>query len=806
MNRVKKEFRISIKVLLIIILHNVLLSTNFAQEGISTPSRHLIYSTNIDTLQSWLKEARLSGDIPQIEEYLQNIIAQGIAQKQSSTVHTHQLQLQDHYAKYPNEEKRAALLLSLGDFYLAEELPRKAIQYYDKINQENTRDGKPSMLLRMSYAYLQLERLDSALIFRNQLLKFQEERDLVSEAITTRREIVHILNKNKNYEQALIHNIKIKNIIEAQGESADLAIAHSNIGYNYNLTKDYKSALVHLQIAEKMNKKNNYIDDSDLNTNIGIVHGNLGDLGKAIDYLNKAVKKSDKNPKSLTNIYHIMSTIYYIHGDIHNALLYSTKSSELANQINDAEVLRDNYLTTANIYQDLYEFDKAFEFYQKHLEIKDSLIVEKRYQRQARIQQQNQIEKSEKEIKLLLINQEVQSLLINQLELEKEKLNLAGDKLKLESESKAAELKLLRKEQEIQDAEMANQTLVAERTKQELVLAEQRLNAQQADQKLVAARQKEQLIQAELKVNEALKQEREKEIALLTKDKELLTNRQKIDQLQLAQEANFRNTAYGVGALLGIMLLMFLGGLLNSRRINKKLGRQKNEIEKQKDQIESSKNLIELEKNKSESLLLNILPKQTAAELKAHGFSKPKHYDQVSVLFTDFSNFTNLSEGLNAEELLKQVNIHFTAFDEICEKYNIEKIKTIGDAYMCASGLPLESKSHAKDILLAAIEMQTFVKNNNAQRAKQNLKPWKMRVGIHSGPIIAGVVGSKKFSYDIWGDTVNTASRMESSGALDQINISATTYLLVKNEFKCTYRGKVKAKNKGELEMYFVEF
>jgi len=286
------------------------------------------------------------------------------------------------------------------------------------------------------------------------------------------------------------------------------------------------------------------------------------------------------------------------------------------------------------------------------------------------------------------------------------------------------------------------------------------------------------------------------------------------DALKRSQKAIFKNESSRVvydtmdddKNQIGVGALMFLGGLINSRRKNLKLGKQKIEIEKQKDLIETNRDLIGKEKEKSDALLLNILPKETAAELKAHGSAKPQHYAEVSVLFTDFSNFTSLSEGLSAEDLIQELNKHFLAFDDICQKYNIEKIKTIGDSYMCASGLPQKSKTHAKDIILAAIDMQNFVSKNNISRKKQNLKLWEMRAGIHTGPIIAGVEGSTKFSYDIWGDTVNTASRMESSGQVGEINISASTYAIVKDDFKCTFRGKVAAKHKGELDMYFVEF
>ncbi|MBI4929456.1 MAG: tetratricopeptide repeat protein [Bacteroidetes bacterium] len=203
------------------------------------------------------------------------------------------------------------------------------------------------------------------------------------------------------------------------------------------------------------------------------------------------------------------------------------------------------------------------------------------------------------------------------------------------------------------------------------------------------------------------------------------------------------------------------------------------------------------ERRKSEKLLLNILPAETARELKQHGKATAKHYENVTVMFTDFKNFTDISEKLSAEELVSELDFLFKKFDEVISKYPIEKIKTIGDAYMCVGGLPTANTTNAMDVVKAAMEIQNWMKGQSNK--------WSLRIGIHTGSVTAGVVGDKKFAYDIWGDTVNTASRMESSGKAGKINISGTTQELIKNKFSCQFRGKIPAKNKGEIEMYFVE-
>jgi len=211
-------------------------------------------------------------------------------------------------------------------------------------------------------------------------------------------------------------------------------------------------------------------------------------------------------------------------------------------------------------------------------------------------------------------------------------------------------------------------------------------------------------------------------------------------------------------------------------------------------------------KKRSDALLLNILPAEVANELKAKGHADAKHFDQVTILFTDFKGFTAASERLSPQELVEELNTCFKAFDGIITARGIEKIKTIGDAYMCAGGLPVPSSSTPAGVVQAALEMQAFMIARKKERDALGKPAFEMRVGIHTGPVIAGIVGVKKFAYDIWGDTVNTASRMESSGAVGQVNISESTYALVRNEPGLTFtsRGKVQAKGKGEMEMYFV--
>ena len=238
--------------------------------------------------------------------------------------------------------------------------------------------------------------------------------------------------------------------------------------------------------------------------------------------------------------------------------------------------------------------------------------------------------------------------------------------------------------------------------------------------------------------------------------------------------------------------------LENNEKLEEKVRQRTIEIEKKSMQLEA-------EKSKSDQLLLNILPEEIAGELKRFGKSYARKHNQVSVLFADIKGFTTITETMAADELITQLDESFRGFDRILEKYGIEKIKTIGDCYMCACGLPTDVENNAVIAVNAALDMQEFMTGFNTTKRIQNLPVFEIRIGIHTGPVIAGVVGIRKFAYDIWGDTVNLASQMEHHSLPGKINISENTFSLINGFFNCTSRGKIEAKSKGEIEMFFVE-
>ncbi len=267
------------------------------------------------------------------------------------------------------------------------------------------------------------------------------------------------------------------------------------------------------------------------------------------------------------------------------------------------------------------------------------------------------------------------------------------------------------------------------------------------------------------------------EITLLTKDKALTS-------LELK-----RQRYVTIGSMIGIVMVAFIA-LLIYRNFRAKVKTNKI-LDKQKGQIED--------------LLLNILPSEVANELQEKGHSESKYFESVSVMFTDFKGFTMMADKMTPQHLVAELNESFMAFDEIIGRNNLEKIKTIGDSYMCAGGIPTLDENHIDNMVKASLEINEFIVGYNIKRIQKGLEPWALRIGIHIGPVVAGVVGKKKYAYDIWGSTVNIASRMESSGMPGKVNISSSFYDMIKDRYRCTYRGKINAKNVGDIDMYFLE-
>lgn len=346
---------------------------------------------------------------------------------------------------------------------------------------------------------------------------------------------------------------------------------------------------------------------------------------------------------------------------------------------------------------------------------------------------------------------------VNILKKEKESLNNGMTQLRVKEKSLTEE------------TEQAKHT-IAQKTQQLAVIEEQK------DQIKRVATKKQKLV-------EALRNENLLDSIAYSQDRQE-------QEFQLQKAHNFRNIL-----LLVLGFALMIVGLIYKRYVDN---------QKQRRILIGKNKMIEDERQRSDELLLNILPAAIASELKSHGKAKAQRYDKASVLFTDFINFTSISERLTPEQLVTELDTYFKAFDFIIAQYKLEKIKTIGDAYMCASGLS-DRISTPINIVKAALELQQFLYEMKIEKIRRGEPYFEARIGINTGPVVAGVVGINKFAYDIWGDTVNLAARIQEACEPGCINISEATHREIQYTFKCRYRGKLPAKNKGDIEMYYVE-
>ena len=764
-----------------------LLFFSFIGKTQDTLMMKLVERSDSNTVNTLLENANTATESPIVLQYL--LKAQNYLEKENRP-----LPLFDIYTR-------------IGKIYQSEDLNERALPIFQKAyrlpSPPISRLQKIELMNFMAKAYFAEGSIDSALLVYDEQLAYFEKGKNYEGVLKTLQEKVNVFLDIQNYRMALDLNLQIKSLVQNKGnDEAHLAIINNNIGYNFNFLEEHDRAIKYFLLALEaykkgvMNSSNNTstkLDLAILYTNIGITYNNLDDSKNAIKFLQQAIKSNDPKSSRISNSYlqHLIASIYLNHGDVYNALQFNDLAIINAKKRKDLRVLSNAYNTAAEIQKQLYDYELALDFYQKHFAIRDSLNLEDRFRKQQLLQTQLLLEKSEKEIKLLLINEQIKDQAISTLQFEKkflaseaDKLKLEATKISLEADQQQKELLLLKNEQEIKDANFLNSKLEAQKANQELDIIQIKLLAEKKDREVEVAKQQQKLAEMETANAGAEKRKAEQEAELSKKN-------QNIAELQLDQAKTFRQFIYGLGTLLALVFIMILSAWYYARVANQRLEAKNKEIEE--------------ERRKSENLLLNILPLETANELKLTGFATPKKYAKVTVLFADFSDFTKISEQLSAEQLLNELNDCFRAFDDITDRHGLEKIKTIGDGYMCAGGVPVANESNPTDAVHAAIEMQKFMQNRFEAKTKAGIPYWNMRVGIHTGHVIAGVVGTKKFAYDIWGDTVNIASRMETSCDNGKINISSSTREFVNGLFEYDFRGEVEVKHGNKVGMYFVK-
>ena len=678
-----------------------------------------------------------------------------------------------------NKPALLAVYTGLGDLFTHEKLFDNAYRYY--LNVLDLVPNDFAIMGKAADACLAESKLDSAETIYNRLIEHYKNEGDNPHLVQIYQKLADAWNTQKNTEKGLFYYQAIEEIIDHNGYPEEKAVMYNNLGKQYAIRNDYKNALDYFRRAEIQCE---YIQCDYLElvyANIGIALHNTGDTKGGVEYLLKARRLLEEGKKTaeLANLEHLIAGVYFSDRDVYNALSHNNEAIRYAGDTHQPDVLASTYRTAADIYYQLYDFEKAYDFYQKYLNLNDSIRLKEQSRQQRIDQQRTLLTAAEGQIKYLIARQNFKDLEIQQSHYEQERLKLKNDNLILETQRKEEELGRLQAEKDVDQAKLREQTLQALQARQQLRLAAQQLEDGKKEQLIAGLRQQEQIDRARREADSS-------RVVKLRLDKEF----------QQREQENFKKFVKGLGGL-GTVIVVLLGiGWLLARRASRRMAAKNQKIEAQKEQID-------LERQKSDSLLLNILPDEVAQELRTHGYATPRFYDAATVVFTDFLNFTRLSEKLSPEQLIGELDECFLAFDEICDKYGLEKIKTIGDAYMCAGGLPLPNDTHPIDAVRAALEMARWLEQRNHDNPRAVFR--EMRIGIHTGPVIAGVIGKNKFAYDIWGDAVNLAARMEELGEPGRVNISGSTCEAVKHQFICSPRGKKEVHNKGLVEMYFIE-
>lgn len=740
--------------------------------------------------------------------------------------------------KTTNNTEKAALFYQVGLWYEKDKGYEKEVQYLEQAyrleRKQRNNTGQINNLQHLVYAYKQVGLYADAISHSKSLLKLYKKQENDDGLAVTLRDLSLLHKLTHNYKKTIAHNKDLVKIYQKTNNHEELVKTYADLGFLYKKTNKAERSLEYynkaLQLNQNIAGKTNR--QADLLINVGFIyHRMLNNKAKAKVYYSQALplKQQTNDAVSQAMLHNEIGQIDYENGDKKMAESHTQKAVALTKNKSGEQhysILAKSYQLLAGLHAQDQNHKASTEYYARHLAVKNILDSLAQVKHEVYQEKLRKVQSNHKKAKSRLFAKERKRHRLQDLILKQE------NEIK-ELRIKEKEIALIKRNQELQAEQIKNAELERNKVQQLLALAEQKRLTEQ--QKAVAERQKH-LAEQQKMLAEKQKLEKEKkehELKVAQKEKELQKHKleaaqkaQALQQKQLEHEKERGKLRDYLFVLLAIVVVLVLMGLFFTARSRKKLKvkngllhEANNEISEQKEEImmqneelsnrneeiEAQRDAIEVEKTKSDKLLLNILPYETAQELKDKGASTPQHYKQVSVIFTDFKGFTKLAEKLTPEEVIAELNYCFTAFDNICEKYNIEKIKTIGDAYMAAGGIPVANDTNPIDAIKAGLEMQEFMAKWKAEKEAQGLPVWELRLGIHTGELVAGVVGKNKFAYDIWGDTVNLAARMESSGEPGMVNVSGDTYQLVKNHFETEYRGKIKAKNKGEVDMYFVK-
>ncbi|MCP4344619.1 MAG: tetratricopeptide repeat protein [Desulfobacterales bacterium] len=538
-------------------------------------------------------------------------------------------------------------------------------------------------------------------------------------------------------------------LAEKTGHKKEKANAFENIGVAHNNLSDYDKALEYhinaLKIREELGDKKDIANSLHY---IGVVYDYLGIFEKALNFHFTALKmrKQIGDKTGIASSLHNIGIIYYLTNRPKKALDHYIRALKIGEELGDKKAVAKSLNNIGVIYKDLFNYAKSLKYYLKGL---------KYFEETGDIYQ------------VANISNNIGQLYITMQKYDKA-FSYLGKALKIAKKIEAKEI--------IRENYSFLSVLYTKKEDYKRALEYYKLSSEVKDS-IFTGETNAKIADMQTQYETDKKQ---KEIELLKKDNE-------IQQLELDKQKLFKNSLFGGLAFVLILALV----MYNRYRLKKRAHAE----------LESAHDIIKLEKSKSDKLLLNILPVRVAEDLKERGKTEPESYENVTVYFSDIVGFTNISSTLEPNFLIDELNDIFTIFDNIIEKNQCERIKTIGDAYLCVCGMPMEDPNHAENIVKSSIQIIQYLKERNQYSETE----WKIRIGIHTGKVVGGVVGVKKYIYDVFGDTINTASRMESNSEPMKINISEVTYKFVKDKFEFIEREPLEVKGKGEMKMYFVK-
>jgi adenylate cyclase len=649
------------------------------------------------------------------------------------------------------------------------------------------------ILFKLSSAYIG-NNPDTTMDYTNQALDLSEKIGYKKGIGIAYNILGLIYNDKGDYSQALELHRKALKIREEMGDKPGIAGSYNNIGNVYEVQGDYPEALKSYFAALEINQEIGNKPWQAANTNnIGLIYEHLGNYPEALKnyFFSLRICEEIGDKEGIGIIYNNIGIIYKLQGNYSEALENYFASLRISEEMGDKEGSANTYGNIGNIYYYQRNYPEALKNHLASLKIYEEIGgkqgIARAYENMGIVYEE--LSDYPKALKNYFASLEISMEIGEKLSIASSSVNIGKVYTKQVKNKEASEYlrQGLSMAQEIGNLEYIKESYFGlaaldssqgnfkkslEYYKMGIIINDSMFNKENTE-KIVQSK-----MQYEFDKKESLaKAEQEKKDV--------------IAQKELQKQKWVRNGFIGGFAAVLIFAFIFF--------------RQRNKIKREKKISEEERKKSEAEKKRSEELLLNILPSEVAEELKNTGQCQAKTFSMVTVMFTDFKDFTSISEKVSAELLVAEINHCFSAFDQIVNKYNVEKIKTVGDAYMCVSGLPVLNYTHAFDVVNAALEIRNFMISRKIEKEARGEISFEIRIGIHTGPVVAGIVGVKKFQYDIWGDTVNLAARMESSGEAGQVNISGTTFALVKTKFNCIHRGKIVAKNKGELDMYFVE-